>query len=505
MRQLITLVICLVLIAVSSCRKDFETIPSFGNLSFSKDTVFLDTIFTNIGSSTYNLKVYNNSNNDITIPEISLDNGPNSNYRISVDGIIGSTFQNIDILAKDSIYIFIETTIDYNTVTTPLYTDKILFDTGVNQQNVDLVTLVQDATFIYPGKDPLTMKIDSLTLDGSPTSIKGRFLNDTELTFTSEKPYVIYGYAAIAENKTATIQAGAKLYFHNNSGLIVDKKGSLKINGTKTDQVLIEGDRLEHRFNNIPGQWGTIWLRAGSRDNEINYTTIKNSIVGILVDSIGNTSTPTLHIQNSQIYNSANYGILGRETKIKGENIVIGNAGQSSLACTIGGTYNFTHSTFANYWNNGNRQLPAVIVNNFFTYRNDANQEVTETRDLHAANFINCIIDGNNNIEFVLDKVDGNLFNYSLSNNMIQFDDVNNTYSGIAELDFNDTNHYNNNILNGEVHFKNTSNSEFNIGQNNDGINKALKSTSLLFPFDIIGIDRTTAPDIGAYQHVNFQ
>jgi hypothetical protein len=506
MRYIVTLIICLVLFSVSSCRKDFETAPSMGSLSFSKDTVFLDTVFTNIGSSTYNLKIYNKSNNAITIPNIKLENGLNSNYRISVDGITGKTFENIDILAKDSIYVFIETTVDVNSIADPLYTDRILFDAGTNEQHVNLVTLVQDATFIYPGKDPITMKIDSLTLDGNPTTIKGRFLTDSELHFTNVKPYVIYGYAAVPENKIATIDAGAKLYFHNNSGLIVDKKASLKVNGTLTNQVVFEGDRLEHRFNNTPGQWGTIWMRAGSTNNEINYATIKNNIVGILVDSIGNsTTTPTLHIRNTQIHNNSNYGILGRQTNIKGENLVIGNTGQSSLACTIGGTYNFTHATFANFWNNGTRQLPAVLVNNFFTYTNDANQEITETRDLHAANFTNCIIAGNNAIEFILDKVDGSLFNYSIQNNMLQFDDINNSFSGNPELDFTDATHYSNNILNGTAHFKNTVTNAFNIGQNNEGINKALNSAAILFPLDILGIDRTTSPDIGAYQHVTFQ
>ena len=505
MRYFVIFIICVSLISVSSCRKDFSTAPSSGNLTFSKDTVFLDTVFTNIGSSTYNLKVYNKSNNAITIPTIQLENGTTSNYRLSVDGMPGKTFENVDILAKDSIYIFIETTIDITSVTDPLYTDKVLFDLGANEQHVDLVTLVQDATFIYPGKDPISMKIDSLTLDGTPTTIKGRFLTDSELHFTSTKPYVIYGYAAIPENKIATIDAGTTLYFHNNSGLIVDKKASLKVNGTLTNQVVFEGDRLEHRFNNNSGQWGTIWMRAGSTNNEINYATIKNSAVGILVDSIGSTTTPTLHIKNAQIHNSSNYGILGRETNIKGENLVIGNSGQSSLACTIGGTYNFTHSTFANYWNNGNRQLPAVLVNNFFTYINTTGQEIIETRDLHAANFTNCIIAGNNNIEFVLDKVDGSIFNYSVQNNMLQFNDINNAFASNTELDFTDATHYSNNILNGDTHFKNSITNDFSIGQNNEGINKGLPSAAILFPLDILGINRATSPDIGAYQHVTFQ
>ncbi len=99
--------------------------------------------------------------------------------------------------------------------------------------------------------------------------------------------------------------------------MIVDKKACLKVNGTLNNQVIFEGDRLEHRFNNTPGQWGTIWMRAGSTNNEINYATIKNSIVGILVDSIGSTTTPTLHIKNSQIHNSSNYGILGERPILK--------------------------------------------------------------------------------------------------------------------------------------------------------------------------------------------
>jgi hypothetical protein len=504
MRKLFALLICIILVSVSSCRKDFSTIPSFGELTFSKDTVFLDTVFTNIGSSTYNLKIYNKSSDAITIPSISLENGNTSNYRISVDGIAGESFQNIDILAKDSIFLFVETTIDYTSVTNPIYTDKIIFDTGNNQQEVDLVTLVQDATFIYPGKNAISMKIDSLTLNGKPTTIKGRFLTDSELTFTNTKPYVIYGYAAIPANKIATIQAGAKLYFHNNSGLIVDEEGSLKVNGTINNKVVFEGDRLEHRFNNTPGQWGTIWMRAGSKENEINYAIIKNGIIGVLVDSLG-SNAPTLSIKNSQIYNNSSYGILGRETNILGENLVVGNTGQSSLALTIGGTYNFTHSTFANYWTNGTRQLPTVLVNNFFNYNDSNSQEITETRDLHAANFTNCIIDGNNNIEFVLDKVNGSIFNYSIKNNMIQFNDVDNVFANNTELDFTDTSHYLNNIINGNLNFKDPSINQFNIGQNNEGINKALNSAALLFPLDILGTDRTTKPDIGAYQHVTFQ
>ena len=51
----------------SSCRTDFDAVDSTGNLTFSQDTIFLDTVFSQIGSSTYTLKVYNSSNNTINI------------------------------------------------------------------------------------------------------------------------------------------------------------------------------------------------------------------------------------------------------------------------------------------------------------------------------------------------------------------------------------------------------------------------------------------------------
>lgn len=503
MRNLIFLFFVVLAISVTSCRKDFSTIPSFGQLEFSRDTVYLDTVFTNIGSATYNLKVYNRSNDDITIPTIGLERGNGSNYRLNVDGIPGKTFENIDILARDSIFIFVETTVDVTSIPDPLYTDRILFDTGTNQQDVDLVTLVQDATFIFPGRDPISMEIDQLTLDGQATTIQGRFLEDSELNFTNVRPYVVYGYAAIPANKTLVIDAGARIHFHDNSGLIVDRDATLKVNGTLTDKVVFEGDRLEHAFSTIPGQWGTIWMREGSKENEIHHAEIKNGIIGVLVDAT-TSSTPTLTVTNTQIYNHSNFGILGRGTSISGENLVVGSAGEASFAGTVGGSYNFTHSTFANYWNSGIRALPAVVVNNFFTSTNDQGQEVIEPRDLNQANFTNCIIDGNNNIEFIPDRVDGSAFNFNVANTMIKFNDINGTFDGIPELDFTNTSLYQNVILNGFADFRNTSANDFIIGQASDAIGQGDLSAAALVPTDILGVIRTMNPDLGAYQHIDF-
>ena len=506
-RSILSILILGVVLMWSSCRKDFEFTPSSGNLEFSKDTVYLDTIFTNIGSSTYNLKVYNRSKEDIVISSVRLEQGQLSNYRLNVDGKAGKEFTNVEILAKDSIYIFIETTIDIEelsaTETQFLYTDVLTFDSGANEQEVDLVTLVQDAIFLYPDringiKESLLLNVDN---EGTETRIEGFFLEDDELTFTNEKPYVIYGYAGVGSEKTATFEAGARVYFHSGSGIIVANGGSLKVNGELESEVIFEGDRLEPTFSNIPGQWGTIWLTDGSTDNQLNYLTIKNATVGILIDNNDGTDTPTLTIKNTQIYNSSNFGMWAKTANIDAENLIIGNAGQSSLYCNIGGIYNFKHCTFANYWTNGFRSSPTVLIDNYF----DLGNNNIFTQNLEQANFTNCIIFGNNNYELLFDQVDNVSFNYKFENCLIKFDDFSSRFSDNPLYDFTNTSLFENILLNEDPHFKNTQNQEFIIGEMSAGNSQGKTATAIQVPLDILGVDRTNFPDIGAYQNIVFE
>ncbi len=302
-----------------------------------------------------------------------------------------------------------------------------------------------------------------------------------------------------------SLWALVKVHFHKNSGLLVEKGASLKINGALGEEIVFEGDRLEPGFSEIPGQWGAIWLRAGSKDHEIDHAIIKNNTIGILMDSIGSLTEPTLKIKNTQIYNNSTYGILGRTANIKGENLVIANSGQSVLGCTIGGTYNFIHSTFVNHWSNSVRNTPAVIINNYLKYQLPDGSESVLVRDLKAANFTNCIIDGNQNIEFFLDQAEGSVYNYNFKNNLLKFNDPGGKYDGIPLFDFEDTDHYQNNIFNGDSDFKNIDNNNYIIGEKSGAVDMADLNTSLQIPIDILGVNRTIKPDVGAYQHIIFE
>ncbi len=523
MKRLLSFFICFgILLFWSSCRNDFEFSPSTGNLEFAKDTVYLDTVFSNIGSSTYNLKVYNRSNDDIVIPTIQLENGVNSFYRMNVDGTTGlegaqegKFFEGVELLANDSLFIFIETTIDIETLSNSdtqfLYTDKILFDSGNDQQGVDLVTLVKDAVFIYPNRDATTGIIETLIFDvdgdGTPdeTTLQGRFLEDDELTFTNEKPYVIYGYAGVDAGKTLTMEAGTRVHFHADSGIIVTDNGTLNINGELSsdqealeNEVILEGDRLEPLYTDIPGQWGTIWLFNGSTNSTINYATIKNATIGILSEGNQDATNDKLTITNSQVYNASSFGILGRATSITAENVVINNCGQSSFAGTFGGKYNFTHCTLANYWNSSFRQFPTLLLNDFVV---DADNTVF-TNDLTEANFNNCIIYGNDNPEFLLEN-EGNVFNFKFTNCLLRFDNSNLENTG--NYMFDDTNFYIGNLFNQDPDFEDAFENLMRIGEDSGAEGLGNSDFLTQVPNDILGILRTSPPDAGAYESTTFE
>ncbi|MAN58304.1 MAG: hypothetical protein CMC08_00535 [Flavobacteriaceae bacterium] len=497
----------------SSCRNDFESTPSTGNLEFSRDTVFLDTVFTNIGSSTYTLKVYNRSDDDINIPSLRLANGETSSYRLNVDGLPGKIFEDIQVLANDSIFIFIETTIDIANFSNPdnsfLYTDQIIFSGGGTEQKVELVTLVQDAVFLFPAQlgngivETLNLGNDE---DGNPILIEGFFLDDEELTFTNEKPYVIYGYAAVPANKTLTVEAGARVHFHASSGILVANQGSMKVNGAPStdpelleNEAIFEGDRLEPSFAAVPGQWGTIWLTAGSTDNFFSHATIKNSVVGIRMDS--NDGDETLRLENVQIYNSAVSGIQALTGNIYGENVVINNSGQTSFSGLFGGSYTFNHSTFANYWTNSFRSFTAVQLTNFIPVGDNA----VETAPLTAA-FNNCIIYGNEPRELTLIREENEQFNVNFRNTLLRFEDPNGEFSENPLYNFDNAALYTNVVLNEDPVFQNTSLNNFNIETGTSGAegigDPAIASQ---VPIDLNGATRDTSnPDAGAYEATTF-
>ena len=378
---------------LSDCRKDdFSDDPS-ATLEFSTDTVMFDTVFTTVGSATEIFTVYNPQNKPVRISSIRIAGGTSNGYRLNVDGVPGSSFTDVEIAAKDSIFIFAEVTVDPNSLNSPLVvSDSILFETNGNQQKVQLVAWGQDAYFHRP----------------APNTPPLFFVGCGE-TWSNDKPHVVYGYALVDSGCALSISAGTNVHFHPGSGIIVLSSGTLTVDGTTAEPVTFMGDRLGVDFEDIPGQWDRIWLSnitrsnlvngtnevgPGSRNSVIRHAVIKNGTIGLLVDTVFSPGATTLRMENTVVKSMAFNGLTLRGSTIKAFNSVFADCGGQTANLLYGGEYIFYHCTFANYWGSGGRQDPAVSFNNYF----DVN-----VRRLDAS-FYNCIVHGNLETEIGVDS-----------------------------------------------------------------------------------------------------
>lgn len=359
-----------------------------------------DTVFTTLGSTTQHLKIYNDFDQKLLISSIKLAKGDLSNFRLNINGISSNEVQDMEIAPFDSIYIFVEVTVDPNGQNLPLVVrDSILFVTNMNRQDVDLLAWGQDFKHI-----------------------KQKRLKTT--TWTNEKPYLVYNYAFVDSNATLTIEPGTKIYFHKDAGMYV--KGRVVANGTVDSPIIFQGDRLEDVYANIPDQWSQILLYSGSKNNEFSNVEIKNAEIGLQVGNIEDEGFASVKLTNTKIQNMAFAGIFAMKSEIVADNCLITNCGSYAVALLVGGSYDFTHSTIANYWGGYSskaRTTPSLLIQNFVVVKPDNSVYVG---DLSKATFGNCIITGNtlSGNELYLDKRNDALFNYKFDRCILQVADT---------------------------------------------------------------------------------
>lgn len=374
----LTLIVLVLLL--SQCRKETFITDGSAKLSFSTDTVLFDTVFTSVGSTTKALKVYNNNNDRIKISSIQLAQGSDSPYRINVDGIAGDYHEDVEIAANDSMFIFVEVTVDPTNVNTPFVVEEdLFFNTNGNEQNVKLAAWGQNAHF-HGSSNAITVLPDNAE-------------------WGSDKPHVIYGVVAVDSSNTLTINPGTQVHVHANSGLYV-YKGSLIVDGEFGNEVVFQGDRLEPLYSDEPGQWGFsfggqtiggIYLFQNTASS-INYAIIENGIIGLHVDTVDSPTENALDLTNTKIRNMSAIGLFAKRSRISGYNNLITNCGQICGAFTLGGEYQMDYTTFANYWPFDSRQDPAFVMSNFFT---DENNQL-QVKQFSNTVFRNCIMYGSN-------------------------------------------------------------------------------------------------------------
>jgi len=310
--------------------------PRYAPVTFSSDTLFFDTIFTSLGSTTMEVRAKNPTDKPMLISEIRLAGGDDSPFRININGMATSTVRDITIAANDSIFLFVDAVIDPSGDDLPVSVlDSIMFFSGSYFSRVILQAW---------GQDIILIKDD--TINSS--------------VWSSGKPYVIYGSVLIDTTETLLITGGTKVFFHNDASMVV--AGNIIVSGTEDQPVILASDRTSAEYEDIPGQWSGIIFRACSRGNKITDAVIRNADIALAFDGDHITGRPDIEITNTSVIHNSISSIKATYSDIKAVNSLFAHTGFSTVNINDGSNVSFIHCTVYNNWGYNIRSASSISI-----------------------------------------------------------------------------------------------------------------------------------------------
>ena len=310
----------------SSCKPDDEELNTSPGvrLGFDQDTVQFDTVFTATGSVSKRLWVYNRDRHAVNIERIELARASGTQYSLVINGQETDMATNVKLRGEDSLLVLVKVKVIPNDNTQPfVLADSIRFITNGNLQDVDLVAAGQNAYFHFGG-----------------------YLDNCNEVWPADKPHVVLGSVGVLPACSLTITPGVRVYFHAGAALVIE--GTLLVNGTAENRVSFQGDRLEERYDNRPGQWFGILLDSVTTTSQITYADVKNAVYGVYVAS-PQPGPLDLDISQTTIRNMIANGLVAFTSDVRAVNCLFTNTGQAALGTFIGGNYEFIHCTIANF------------------------------------------------------------------------------------------------------------------------------------------------------------
>ena len=363
----VVLFLCCIMGVMCSCSEEEDfAFPAGSKLTFSADTVSFDTVFTSIGSATKQFRVYNNSDKGVRLTSVGLSSGGSSGFRVNVDGQYGTQFSDVEINGDDSIFVFVEVTVDPHDSDYPiLLADSLVFCLpDGSRQNVILQAY---------GQDIIIMKGEHIS-------------HDTHLS--AQRPYLIYDSLVVDSGILLTIDPGVTLCFH--SGASLEVHGTVQARGSLEHPVVFRGDRTDRILPYLPydlldAQWGGIHIdnKTEDRQNIFSFCDIHGGTYGIRLDQAASSDSQTLCIESSSIHNVSGHGLDLRYSLAYVANCQISNAG-SNCVNVIGGKAQFYYTTIAQFY-------PWSACGHAVYFANIADSVVYP---LHELLFQNCIITG---------------------------------------------------------------------------------------------------------------
>ncbi|MFN2336784.1 MAG: hypothetical protein ABR560_07420 [Bacteroidales bacterium] len=328
-------IILFLLIAAACLGCDPLANPVSGPLSFSSDTVSFDTVFSGVGSATMEFRVINKENDPLLIDRIWLGGGTNSPFRLNINGVPDTGAEEIVLGRNDSIFIFVEVTIDPTGDDAPLAVlDSVNFVSGSFAGRVILEAWGQDIWLVDEDID-------------------------SDAVWTEGKPYVIKNSLLIDTLATLTLGPGTRVFFHY--GATVTVAGSLHSSGTPDKRVLLATDRQEEEYADVPGRWKGIRYLDCSRNNFLVFTDVRNAVMAVELDG-KESSLPDLLINGTRLMHNTVASLVARNADVFAVNSVFAHSGFSTVSLTEGGSGDFIYCTMESRWEYAYRSQPVMFI-----------------------------------------------------------------------------------------------------------------------------------------------
>ncbi|MCC8115282.1 MAG: hypothetical protein LIP03_15080 [Bacteroidales bacterium] len=328
MKRCIYILLAVIAASLASCIEDgFTTSPS-DQPAFSADTLDLGTVYTAERAITTRMAVYNRHSKGLNLQRVALSGADASLFRLNVDGMGGTEFTDIEIRANDSIYVFVDCLLPENGSDEPqAITASIDFTTN---------GVVSSVIVAVRGQDINRIQGEVITADAF---------------WRAGKPYQIKDSLIVSEGATLTIEAGAKLLFHDASYMRVN--GTLVCMGQPGNPVRLTGDRTGEvipgvSYDLMSRQWDGIDFMESSTGNYMQYTEVSNTSYGVGVYGDGSdVSEKKLTLINSVLRNSGECVLSALNASVEALGCEFAEASYG-LIYLVGGDHRFDQCTVSN-------------------------------------------------------------------------------------------------------------------------------------------------------------
>ncbi|RME96584.1 MAG: right-handed parallel beta-helix repeat-containing protein [Bacteroidetes bacterium] len=307
------------------------------------------------------------------------------------------------------------------------------------------------------------------------------------------------------DNCLLEVAAGTRIYVHggiaqnellgvfNDGFLFTLPNGRIHFAGTLEEPIIVQGDRLEAGFQELPGQWLGIVIGRESRGNLVEHTIIKNSQFGIYADSASE-----LRLRNTIIHTTSSSALLGIHSEIQAENCLFYDNAANAVQFLHGGDYQLDHCTTASY----GVDASALALSNFQCYNDDCTENsVYRLR----ATFRNSIFAGSRRDEIIMqdafERMEPEFWQLDMDHCLVKVDQLL-TGSNGRYSDFFST--YCLDCFNADQDdplFADIGENDYHLDTLSVAQNRGLVIPSL--PLDLEGTPRDEMPDIGCYERVD--